>query len=31
MIELFKQQFNGWSQVEYRQNEERCKYSVNEE
>lgn len=31
MVELFRQQFSSWSQVEYRQNEEGCKYSINEE
>lgn len=31
MIELFGQQFSSWSQVEYRENEENCKYSIDEE
>lgn len=31
MIELFGQQFSSWSQVEYRANEESCKYSIDEE
>lgn len=31
MIKLFRQQSSIWSQVEYRRNEEGCKYSIDEE